>query len=75
MNELLKEAHDMNQKCIENENSYSFPSPHDIEPIIDKIQDRMNELTEKNLSNSEEFQELFELEDLLCDHFKNAFEY
>ena len=43
-----------------------LPSPHEIEPYIDFIQNCMN-----MHGNSDE---LFELEDRLCDHFRNAYE-
>lgn len=72
---LIKEAKAMDAKCKKYDNTYNFPSPGEIEPIIDRIEIMMSDVKEFLGDDSPEYNELFELEDILCDHFREAHEY
>ena len=72
--ELVNLAEEMDKKCKKEKDSYNFPSPFEIEPIIEKIQNMMHKLSVEGKNNTPEYNKLFELEDLLCDHYVDAYE-
>jgi hypothetical protein len=72
--ELIELAEKMDQRCQKEKDSYNFPSPFEIEPIIDKIQNMMSQLSVEGKDNTPEFEKLFELEYILCDHYVDTYE-